>query len=72
MKNAHTLLIATAAGITAGCAVAAAALAPFDSNRAGSAAGFVWLGGLAAAAAVVCGAAIADAAQGPAVKRARH
>jgi len=72
MKNAHAFLIATAAGLTAGCAVAAAALAPVDSNRAGSAAGFFWFGGLAAAAAVVCGAAIADAAQGPTAKRARR
>jgi len=61
MKNPHAFLISTAAALTAGCAVAALAMAPVDSNRAGSAAGFLWFGTMAAAAGALTLATAADA-----------
>jgi nicotinamide mononucleotide (NMN) deamidase PncC len=68
MKNPHAFLIGAMASTTAACAVAAAALAPVDGNRTQSVAGFVWFGGMAAAAAALTAAAIADAAT-PAARR---
>ena len=61
MKNPHAFLISTAASLTAGCAVAALAMAPVDSNRAASAAGFLWFGTMAAAAGALTLASAADA-----------
>ena len=61
MKNPHAFLISTAAGLTAGCAAAALALAPVDSNRAASPAGFLWFGTMAAAAGALTLATAADA-----------
>lgn len=61
MKNPRHFLIATFAGITAGCAVAALAMAPVEGNRTGSAAAFIWFGTMAAASAALTVASAADA-----------
>jgi hypothetical protein len=68
MRNPHAFLISAAAGLTAACAVAAAAMAPVDGNRTASVAGFVWFGGMAAAGLAITAAAVADAAT-PAARR---
>lgn len=61
MKNPHAFLISTSAAITAGCAVAALAMAPVEGNRTGSAAAFIWFGTMAAAAGALTVASTADA-----------
>jgi hypothetical protein len=61
MKNPHAFLISTFAALTAGCAMAAFAMAPVDSNRAASPAGFAFFGSMAAAAAALTIASAADA-----------
>lgn len=62
MIRPHAFLITTAAGIAAGCAAAAFALAPVDGNRAASPAGFAFFAAVAAAAGCLTVAAAADGA----------
>jgi hypothetical protein len=68
VKHPRAFLISTAAALTAACAVAAAAMAPVDGNRAASPAAFLFFGAMAAASGALTVAATADALT-PAARR---
>jgi glutamate synthase domain-containing protein 2 len=68
MRRPHAFLISVSAGIAAGCAAAAVALAPVDGNRAGTAAGFAFFATMAGAGAALTLATAADALT-PAARR---
>ena len=62
MRHPHAFLVATFAAMAAGCGLMAATMAPIDGNRAGTAAGFSFSAGMAAASGALALAAAADGA----------